>query len=96
MLFEDETMLPIEKGRGQIWHRDRFLCDIDYEIDEPQHFSDGFPVQRITLTLPEDRAQLLDAYDLSLVIADGRRYAIPRPIRRVNAGQMECYVESLA
>jgi hypothetical protein len=90
-------MLPIEKGRGQIWHRDQLLCDVDYEIDDPQHFSDGFPVQRITFTLPaEDCAQLLDAYDLSLVIADGRRYAIPRPIQRVSIGQMECYVESLS
>jgi hypothetical protein len=89
-------MLPIEKGSGQIWNRDRFVCDVDYAIDDPRYFNDGYPVQRITFTLPEeDCAQLLDAYDLSLVIADGRRYAIPRPIRRVSVGQMECYVGSL-
>jgi hypothetical protein len=88
-------MLPVEKAQGQIWLYDQFLCNVDYDIGEPLKNTDGTQVQRITLNLlDEESAPLLDAYDLTLIIADGSRCAIPRPLQHVGLGQLECYVES--
>jgi hypothetical protein len=88
-------MLPVEQDRGQIWQDGRFLCDIDYDIDAPLTSANGHQIQRITFTVAEeDCAPLLDAYDLTLVIADGSRCEIPRPLQQVGLGRLECYVES--
>ncbi|MCC6457295.1 MAG: hypothetical protein IT328_20240 [Caldilineaceae bacterium] len=88
-------MLPVEQGSGQIWQDEQFLCDIDYDIDEPLVSANGHKIQRVTFTVAEaDCAQLLDAYGLTLVIADGRRCAIPRPLQLAGLDRLECYVES--
>jgi hypothetical protein len=88
-------MLAVEQGSGQIWLYDEFLCHIEYDISEALSFIDGHQVQRIFLRLLEEGcAPLLDAYDLTLVIADGSRCAIPRPLQRMGLARIECYVES--
>jgi hypothetical protein len=88
-------MLPVEKATGQIWLRDQHLCDVEYEISEPLSASAMPHVQRIILVVPEEHcAALLDSYELILIMADGQRHHIPRPIQRVGLGVLECYVES--
>lgn len=88
-------MLSIEKGNGQIWLHDRFLCDVEYSISEPLRRTDGPEVQRITFILEEkDCAPLLNAYGLTLLLADGSRQQIPRPLQLIGLGTLECYVES--
>jgi len=89
-------MLPIGKEKGYIWLRDQFLCDVDYDIGEPLSFESGPQVQRIILAVPEEHcALLLDSYELELVLADGQRCPIPRPIQHLGSNKLECYVESL-
>ncbi len=88
-------MLPVEKAKGQIWLREQLLCDIEYEISEPMSVGVKPHVQRITLVVAEEHcAMLLDAYDLTLVMADGQRCHIPRPIQHLGSNCIECYVES--
>jgi hypothetical protein len=90
-------MLPVEKAKGQIWLHDKFLCDIEYDISEPLKHTDGLQVQRVAFTLDDAHCvTLLDAYELTLVLADGRRFSIPRPLQRVGLGCLECYVEFLS
>jgi hypothetical protein len=89
-------MLPVGKEKGHIWLRDQFLCDVDYDISNPLRSTSGPQVQRIALTVPEEHcASLLDAYDLVLVLADGQRCRIPRPIQHLGLNNLECYVESV-
>jgi hypothetical protein len=91
---EGGAMLPIGRGNGQIWLDDRFLCDVEYAINKPLKSRDH-QVQRIIFTLEEeDCAPLLDAYGLALILADGSRHAIPRPLQQAGVGRLECYVES--
>jgi hypothetical protein len=89
-------MLPVGKEKGHILLRNQFLCDVDYDIGEPLSFESGLQVQRIALTVSEEHcAALLNAYDLVLVLADGQRCPIPRPIQHLGLNNLECYVESL-
>jgi hypothetical protein len=88
-------MLPVEKAKGQIWLHDKFLCDVEYDISKPLKRTDGPQVQRVTLVVPEEHcAVLLDSYDLTLVLADGQRFRIPRPLQHLGSNRIECYVES--
>ncbi len=88
-------MLTVEKAKGQIWLREQLLCDVEYEISEPLKRTAGPQVQRITLVVSEEHcASLLDAYELTLVMADGQRCHIPRPIQHLGSNCIECYVES--
>jgi hypothetical protein len=88
-------VLPVEKAQGQIWLRDKFLCDIEYEISEPLRNSRTSHVQRIVLVVPEAHcATLLDAYELILVLDNGQRQPIPRPLHYKGSNRFECYVES--
>jgi hypothetical protein len=87
-------MLPVEQGKGQVWRRDQFLCNVEYSISARLDLTDGLPLQRITLVLANKNCQpLLDAYDLTLVLADGSRCAIPRPLRSSDKEHLECYLE---
>lgn len=89
-------MLPVEQGIGQIWLDDRFLCDAEYAISQPLKSHNHHQAQRIILTVDEKEcAPLLNAYGLTLVLANGSRQAIPRPFQHAGAGRLECYVESL-
>ena len=93
---EDGTMLPVEKTKGQLWLHDRFLCDGEYDISSPLQRTGDAQVQRVTLTLEDEHCDLfIDAYELILILGDGRRCSIPRPIQKVGLGCLECYVESL-
>lgn len=88
-------MLPVGQGTGQMWLRDQFLCDVEYDIGEPLKFSRNPQVQRIDLVVPEEHcAALMDAYELVLVLGDGQRHHIPRPLRHLGEHHLECYVES--
>ena len=88
-------MLSVEKEKGQIWLREQLLCDVEYEISEPLNASANPHVQRITLVMAEeDCAALLDAYDLTLVMANGQSCHIPRPLQHLGSNCIECYVES--
>jgi hypothetical protein len=87
-------LLPAEQNKGAIWRDGRLLCDVEYSISELLQLTDGNPIQRVTLTLSEeDCASLLDAYDLTLVLANGTRRAIPRPLRSSDKEYLECYLE---
>jgi hypothetical protein len=45
--------------------------------------------------VPEEHcAMLLDAYNLTLVLANGQRCPIPRPLQHLGFNWIECYVES--
>lgn len=90
-------MLPVEKAKGHIWRDDQFLCDVEYDIGELMKINGSLHIQRIVFILPEEHCvTLLNATGLTLVLADGRRFSIPRPFERVRVGCLECYVESLA
>jgi hypothetical protein len=89
-------MLPVEKTKAQIWRGDQFLCDVEYDIGKPVTVNGKLHIQRVVFTLLQEHcAALLKAYDLMLVLADGRRYLIPRPLQRVELACLDCYVESL-
>lgn len=88
-------MLPIGPGNGQVWHQARLVCDVEYRIDEPLKFLSGAVIQRVTLIVPDEHCvMLLDSYELSLVLADGQRHRIPRPLRLIEGNKLECYVET--
>lgn len=88
-------MLPVEKAKGQIFLHDKFLCDVEYDISDPLKRPSAPQVQRVMLTVEDEHcAVLLDAYELTLILGDGRRCPIPRPIQRTGLGCLECYVES--
>lgn len=90
-------MLPVEKAKGQVWLEDQFLCDVEYEISEPLKLIRKFHVQRICFVVAEEHcAVLLNAYNLTLVLASGQRCHIPRPFHHHGSGSMECYVESVS
>jgi hypothetical protein len=88
-------MLPVEQGKGQIWRRDQFLCNVEYSISARLDFADRIPVQHITLVLANKNCQpLLDAYDLTLVLADGSRWTIPRPLNLSDREHLESFIQS--
>jgi hypothetical protein len=88
-------MLPVEKAKGQVFLGQQFLCDVDYDISEPMKASRNSNVQRIVLDVPDEHcAMLLDAYNLFLVLADGQRHRIPRPLLNSTLNHLECYVET--
>ncbi len=88
-------MLPVESGNGQVWRRDQYLCDAQYEVSEPFQHNEFMDVQRITLTIDDaDCEPLLRSYDLTLVMADGKRHQIPHPLRLTARGVLEVYLES--
>jgi hypothetical protein len=88
-------MLPVEQGKGQIWLREQFLCDVEYVIDEPMRRTGTLRVQRILFTLEDAHcATLLNAYGLILVTEDKGCYPIPLPLQQTGLGRLECYVES--
>jgi len=88
-------MLPVEQGTGQIWLREQFLCNVEYSIGEPMRRTGTLRAQRVLLSLEDEHCDMrIDAYGLTLVTADGSRYAIPRSPHRIGLGRLEFYVES--
>ena len=88
-------MLPVEKGKGQVWRRDQFLCDAEYDVGEPFQRNEFIDVQRVLLTVDAaDCDPLLHSYDLTLVTASGKHYKIPKPFSLVGPGHLEIYIES--
>src|SRR5687768_8410810 len=78
----DRSMLPMSQRTEQMWLREEFLCEVEYNIGEPLKFAYNPQVQRIDLVVLEVHcAAQLDMYDLTLMLADGQRYHIPRPLQ---------------
>ena len=87
-------MLPVEKGKGQVFVGQQFLCDVGYDINAPLHVDGDPQVQRIVLDVPDEHcATLLNAYNLTLVLADWQSLHIPRPLQLIGLNGVECYVE---
>ena len=85
-------MLPIGTGQGELWKGDTILCKVDYDISESLSFVTG--TQHIQLTVHDyDCEKLLNVAGLTLVLADGSRHRLPRPINLVNGdGRLECFL----
>jgi hypothetical protein len=89
-------MLPVGNGQGQLWKGDTFLCDVDYEISGVLPFITAGETQHVKLTVHNyDCEHLLHVAGLILVLADGSRHRLPRPIDAVQGdGRLECFLST--
>jgi hypothetical protein len=86
-------MLPIARGQGELWNGNRFLCAVDYDISAPLTFVTVAGMQRIQLRVHDyECEQLLNIAGLTLVLADGTRHRLPRPLNLHRAGHLECFL----
>jgi hypothetical protein len=87
-------MLPIGKGQGELWKANTFLCKVDYDISPPLTFVTG--AQHVKLVVHDyDCEMLLDVPGLTLILADGSRHRLPRPIDLVSGdGHLECFLNA--
>jgi hypothetical protein len=87
-------MLPIGSGQGELWKGDTFLCAVDYDISPSLAFVAD--TQHIKLVVHDyDCEQLLNIAGLTLVLADGSRHRLPRPINLVSGdGRLECFLSA--
>jgi hypothetical protein len=87
-------MLPIGSGQGELWNGSTFLCAVDYDISEPLSFVTG--TQHVKLVVHDyDCEKLLNVAGFTLVLADGSRHRLPRPINLVNGdGHLECFLSA--
>jgi hypothetical protein len=92
----ETTMLPIGKGQGEVWKEDKFICHCDYDISAPLPFASAAGTQRIRMEVHDyDCEELLDVPGLTLVLADGSRHRLPRPLNFVTGdGYLECYLST--
>jgi hypothetical protein len=89
-------MLPVGHGQGQLWKGDEFLCDVDYEISEPLTFVSVAGTQHVKMLVHNYECEdLLHVAGLTLVLADGSRHRLPRPIDVVQGdGRLECFLNT--
>jgi hypothetical protein len=86
-------MLPSERGDGQLFHADRYLCEIIYEIDYPLAFANLFNLQRVRFTTQSyDGASLTDLTDLILIRTDGTPNPLPSTLASGTDGAWECTI----
>lgn len=87
-------MLPIGKGQGELWKGDTFLCEVDYEISEPLSYVTAADAQHVTMTVHDYACEdLLHIAGLTLILTDGSRHRLPRPIDIVRGdGRLECFL----
>ncbi|MCC6457294.1 MAG: hypothetical protein IT328_20235 [Caldilineaceae bacterium] len=87
-------MLPIGRGQGELWNGNRFLCAVDYDISPSLAFVTD--TQHVKLAVHDyDCEQLLNIAGLTLVLADGSRHRLPRPINFIkDDGRLECFVSA--
>lgn len=89
-------MLPIGRGRGELWNGNQFLCKVDYDISPPLPFVTGGGTQRIQMEVHDyECEQLLNMAGITLVLADGSRQRLPRPLNFISGdGYLECYLST--
>ena len=89
-------MLPIGQGRGELWNGSKFLCTVDYDISPPLSFIAGGNVQRVEMTVRDNACEdLVRIAGLTLILADGSRHRLPKPIDLVHGdGHVECFLTS--
>lgn len=88
-------MLPVERGSGQLFDSDRYLCKIDYEIGYPLGFTNVFHIRRIRFTVQDvDPATLLPLPNLIVIATDGTQHPLTQPLELRDDGQLECVLNS--
>ena len=89
-------MLPIGKGPGELWKGGSLLCKVEYEISEPLTIANMEGTQHVKMLVKDyDCETLLTVAGLTLILADGSRQRLPRPINLVNGdGQLECFISA--
>ncbi len=86
-------MLPIGRGQGSLWNGDRHLCKVDYDISPPLEFITIADAQRVHLVVHDyECTLLLNIAGLTLVLANGTRHRLPRPLKLSKTGHMECFL----
>jgi hypothetical protein len=93
---KEPIMLPVGKGQGQLWKGDTLLCDVDYDISESLPFITAVETQHIKMIVHDyDCEQLLNVAGLILVLADGSRHRLPRPLDVTKGdGRLECFLNA--
>jgi hypothetical protein len=88
---KEAVMLPIGSGQGELWKGDTLLCKVDYDISPPLPFATE--TQHVKLVVHDyDCEQLLAVAGLTLVLADGSRHRLPKPLDLVSGdGRLECF-----
>lgn len=89
-------MLPIGKGQGELWKGDTFLCKVDYDISPPLTFVTVAGTQHVNMVVHDyDCEMLLDVAGLTLVLADGSRHRLPRPLNFIEGDRkLECFISA--
>ncbi len=89
-------MLPIGRGQGELWNGDTFLCKVDYDISPPLTFVTAAGTQHINMIVHDyDCEMMLDAAGMTLILADGSRHRLPRPINFINGDRkLECFMDT--
>ena len=89
-------MLPIGSGQGELWKGDTFLCVVDYDISPELIYVTEFGTQHVKMKVYDyDCEMLLTVAGLTLVLADGSRHRLPKPINFKNGdGRLECFLSA--
>lgn len=89
-------MLPVGKGQGELWKGTTFLCKVDYEISEPLSYISAAGTQHVKMVVHDYECEkLLHVAGLTLILADGSRHRLPRPIDVImDDGNLECFLNT--
>jgi hypothetical protein len=88
-------MRPVERGSGQLFHCNRYLCNIDYEIGYPLGFANVFNIRHIRFAVEGiDPATLLSLSDLIAIATDGTQHPLTQPLELRDDGRLECALNS--
>jgi hypothetical protein len=89
-------MLPIGKGRGELWKGDTFLCKVDYEISPPLPYVIEPETQYVKLAVHDYAAEeLTREAGLILMLADDSRHSLPHPTHFADDDRyLECFVDA--
>lgn len=87
-------MLPIGKGQGELWKGNTLLCKVDYDISPPLPFASSTDTQHVALVVHDYECEdLLNIAGLTLILADGSRHRLPRPLDVVQGDRrLECFL----
>ena len=87
-------MLPIGRGRGELWDGSKFLCQVEYNISPPLSFLSDAHTQHVELIVRNNACEdLLHIAGLTLVLADGSRHRLPKPLdHKPGDGHLECFL----
>jgi hypothetical protein len=87
-------MLPIGRGRGELWNGSKFLCEVEYDISPLLPFISDAKLQRVEMIVRNNACEdLVRIPGITLVLADGSRHRLPKPVdHRHGDGHLECYL----